>query len=86
MMPDEKVMLNPNFIRREGCDISINYFPVETSSLFLNSNPLPPKIILQGPQGSVSLCDEVLINVKSIVFDGKRGLTNFLWSIQSFNP
>ncbi len=46
-------------------------------------NALPPAVVLSGPTSAFSLCQSSTISIAQQIYDGYRGLENFVWSIQN---
>ncbi len=46
-------------------------------------NPTSPKILLEGPRGLISLCQDVNFKIIQVKDDGKRGLIHINWKLIS---
>lgn len=62
-----------------------NITAVYESGLQISPTSYSPSAQIQGPTAPVTLCEEQTLRITRILYDGNRGLSNFVWSLIDTN-
>lgn len=74
VLPTDVIAFTPNTVKEPTCTVFINSL-LNNVMTYTGTNPTPV-VTLDGPQGTISICEPIYIYVFAITNDRKRGITN----------